>query len=309
MTPGNGNAQSARRRAAEAPLESRVLTHLIEGFVIQEGAQPFPVERPSFSVGSLKTLSGDGHMHDLSTLLKGLQEPRLTCELCGKVDFASIFKRPRRFCSACAKRYSLGCTRRVALFPERRSSLEKGRSRRILSGTLRAVLLEYRKASAAPLCTSASRPAAPRLSAHRDPREPGVAAPQTPVAEGAELPASPCGPLPSEPGRWKRRGRLRVHLLSAWVSGDSRGVPLPGDRRPGAAAAEGGPPHGHHEHQSGPCAEDLGPDQLAQGLVASHTRLGGLQPLAWTENTQTSTSGQGLSDGTSGSGSSAEPPK
>lgn len=38
-------------------------------------------------------------------VLKVQQEPMLTCELCGKVDFAYIFKRSKRFCSTvCAKR-------------------------------------------------------------------------------------------------------------------------------------------------------------------------------------------------------------
>lgn len=37
--------------------------------------------------------------------LKAQQEPMLTCELCGRVDFAYIFKRSKRFCSTvCAKR-------------------------------------------------------------------------------------------------------------------------------------------------------------------------------------------------------------
>lgn len=45
MTPGNAPCRPAggRRRAAGAPGPTPVLTHLIEGFVIQEGATPFSV--------------------------------------------------------------------------------------------------------------------------------------------------------------------------------------------------------------------------------------------------------------------------
>lgn len=47
MTSGNGNTNSSRHdgesKPAQAPVESHILTHLIEGFVIQEGAEPFPV--------------------------------------------------------------------------------------------------------------------------------------------------------------------------------------------------------------------------------------------------------------------------
>lgn len=50
--------------------------------------------------------------------------------------------------------------------------------------------------------------------------------------------------------------------------GDRRGVSLSGDRWPGAAAAEGGPPHGNHEHQTGPGAQNLCSDQHAEKLVA-----------------------------------------
>uniref|UniRef100_H3CCN0 SAM domain-containing protein n=2 Tax=Tetraodon nigroviridis TaxID=99883 RepID=H3CCN0_TETNG len=214
-------------------MESRVLTHLIEGFVIQEGAQPFPVSldppgsrnlsswprlsrpivkrkklyyeyiRSGFMNTNSHTESGSSVRREklyFLSVLKGLQEPRLTCELCGKVDFASIFKRPRRFCSACAKRYSLGCTRRVALFPERRSSLEKGRSRRILSGTLRAVLLEYRR----PLLLCA-----PALPGRRRPDCPPTGTPGSPAWPPRRrlLPkALSCRRRPAAPCRASRAG-------------------------------------------------------------------------------------------------------
>ncbi|XP_037097079.1 polyhomeotic-like protein 2 [Syngnathus acus] len=130
MTAGNGNTNSSRHRGeskpAQAVVKSHILTHLIEGFVIQEGAEPFPVERPSFSVDCLRRHTSDSRMTGLPPKdLKARQEPMLTCELCGKVDFAYVFKRSKRFCStSCAKRYNVGCTKRIGLFPNRKSTLE-----------------------------------------------------------------------------------------------------------------------------------------------------------------------------------------
>lgn len=47
MTSGNGNTNSSQHngesKPAQALVKSHILTHLIEGFVIQEGAEPFPV--------------------------------------------------------------------------------------------------------------------------------------------------------------------------------------------------------------------------------------------------------------------------
>lgn len=57
MTSGNGNANNnsnnsssggqhnGESKVAQAIVKSHILTHLIEGFVIQEGAEPFPVSR------------------------------------------------------------------------------------------------------------------------------------------------------------------------------------------------------------------------------------------------------------------------
>ncbi|XP_056130970.1 polyhomeotic-like protein 2 [Lampris incognitus] len=142
MTPGNGNnaptvtgstPQNGRSKLSQAIVKQHILTHVIEGFVIQEGAEPFPVERPSFLIERLRkhnqlsrrpSQTTNSVMEHLSPLeVKAQQEePMLTCELCGKVDFAYIFKRSKRFCSmVCAKRYNVGCTKRVGLFPNRKT--------------------------------------------------------------------------------------------------------------------------------------------------------------------------------------------
>lgn len=43
---GGGHQHGGEARAAQAMVKSHILTHLIEGFVIQEGAEPFPVSPP-----------------------------------------------------------------------------------------------------------------------------------------------------------------------------------------------------------------------------------------------------------------------
>uniref|UniRef100_A0A3Q2ZGF5 Polyhomeotic homolog 2a (Drosophila) n=2 Tax=Kryptolebias marmoratus TaxID=37003 RepID=A0A3Q2ZGF5_KRYMA len=149
MTSGNGNTNSSQHNggsdaAQHAVDESHILTHLIEGFVIQERAEPFPVERPSFSIESLRRRTADSKMDALPS--KDLKEPTLTCELCGKVDFAYIFKRSKRFCSTvCAKRYNVGCTKRMGLFPNRKTTLENLKKQRALNGNHKTTSLESKR--------------------------------------------------------------------------------------------------------------------------------------------------------------------
>ncbi|KAK0142744.1 Polyhomeotic-like protein 2 [Merluccius polli] len=130
---GKGGGGGAPRGPVVKP---PVLTHLIEGFVIQEGADPFPVEHPSFSIDALRRCRRQPgaqspriptKMEEFSSKeLRGQQGgAMLTCELCGKVDSAHIFKGSKRFCSVlCAKRYNMSCSKRVGLYPNRRSTLE-----------------------------------------------------------------------------------------------------------------------------------------------------------------------------------------
>ncbi|XP_058858659.1 polyhomeotic-like protein 2 isoform X2 [Acipenser ruthenus] len=161
MTSGNGNGtstvagsapQNGENKPPQAIVKPQILTHVIEGFVIQEGAEPFPVVRPPLLIENLKKQkqqlqsdpekiphsnrpnTTDSEMEDLTQQdLKDQEEeeeedaPKLKCELCGRVDFAYKFKRSKRFCSmACAKRYNVGCTKRVGLFhPDRSKSTPK----------------------------------------------------------------------------------------------------------------------------------------------------------------------------------------
>ncbi|KAM4735882.1 polyhomeotic-like protein 1 isoform 2-T2 [Anableps anableps] len=86
-------------KVPQAVVKPQVLTHLIEGFVIQEGAEPFPVA---------------GLLKDRDFALVGRTEngpPLLKCEYCGCFAPASQFRGSKRFCSnTCAKRYNVSCS-------------------------------------------------------------------------------------------------------------------------------------------------------------------------------------------------------
>nr|XP_055044136.1 polyhomeotic-like protein 2 isoform X2 [Misgurnus anguillicaudatus] len=145
MTSGSGNnaptvTGSAPQNGESKPppqavVKPHILTHVIEGFVIQEGAEPFPVERPSLLLENLKMQKPNQTFHTTNTEMEDLsqqdlknqdEEPVLACEFCGIVDVASNFKRSKRFCSTvCAKRYNVGCTKRMGLFPGRASENAK----------------------------------------------------------------------------------------------------------------------------------------------------------------------------------------
>ncbi|XP_068097714.1 polyhomeotic-like protein 2 isoform X2 [Hyperolius riggenbachi] len=166
MTSGNGSsplpaaatgstAQNGENKPPQAVVKPQILTHVIEGFVIQEGAQPFPSHRSraaAIEVGRTSLLVGakekcqQGLMAEklpqqdntTTTTDSELEEPsvpepktdgdlpKLKCELCGRVDLEYKFKRSKRFCSmACAKRYNVGCSKRVGLFHPDRNKLQK----------------------------------------------------------------------------------------------------------------------------------------------------------------------------------------
>ncbi|XP_072540780.1 polyhomeotic-like protein 2b isoform X2 [Salminus brasiliensis] len=157
MTSGAESARpgSEEGRPPQAVVKPHVLTHVIEGFVIQEGAEPFPVERPPVQNDSLKKaeqqLPSDPEKTPLSNAPnttdsepeepaqqdsgvrdeEEVDEPKLTCELCGWVDFAYKFKGSKRFCSmVCAKRYNVGCSKRIGLFhPDRSKTANRWKRR------------------------------------------------------------------------------------------------------------------------------------------------------------------------------------
>ncbi|XP_008279373.1 polyhomeotic-like protein 1 [Stegastes partitus] len=89
----------------QAVVKPQVLTHLIEGFVIQEGAEPFPVCGPvKDSTGEdLTNDSPDTNQSETVTTATVLK-----CEYCKNFAPASQFRGTKRFCSmSCAKRYNV----------------------------------------------------------------------------------------------------------------------------------------------------------------------------------------------------------
>uniref|UniRef100_A0A8C0TAI2 Polyhomeotic homolog 1 n=1 Tax=Canis lupus familiaris TaxID=9615 RepID=A0A8C0TAI2_CANLF len=115
--------QMGDSKPPQAIVKPQILTHIIEGFVIQEGAEPFPVgcsqllkesEKPlqtglptglneNQSGGPLGGNSPSAELDKKANLLK--------CEYCGKYAPAEQFRGSKRFCSmTCAKRYNVSCS-------------------------------------------------------------------------------------------------------------------------------------------------------------------------------------------------------
>ncbi|XP_067851011.1 polyhomeotic-like protein 3 isoform X2 [Heptranchias perlo] len=151
----SSNSPGTDNKPPQAIVKPQILTHVIEGFVIQEGLEPFPVSRSSLlteqpvkqklhcegpatsptsiqSVGELQSSAGkqleeslDSDLDDLTGEegMEGSDPDMLKCEFCGKMDYAHKFRRSKRFCSmSCAKRYNVGCSKRMGLFKSDKSS-------------------------------------------------------------------------------------------------------------------------------------------------------------------------------------------
>lgn len=98
-------AQGERAPPPQAVVKPQVLTHLIEGFVIQEGAEPFPVCGPlkDSADEDLTNDSPDTNQSETATTATVLK-----CEYCKNFAPASQFRGTKRFCSmSCAKRYNV----------------------------------------------------------------------------------------------------------------------------------------------------------------------------------------------------------
>ncbi|XP_069372453.1 polyhomeotic-like protein 1 isoform X1 [Paralichthys olivaceus] len=95
------SGQGERAPPPQAVVKPHVLTHLIEGFVIQEGAEPFPV------CGSVKDSTGDDLTNDSLDMNQSETVTTATvlkCEYCKNFAPASQFRGTKRFCSmTCAK--------------------------------------------------------------------------------------------------------------------------------------------------------------------------------------------------------------
>ncbi|XP_053343954.1 polyhomeotic-like protein 3 isoform X1 [Clarias gariepinus] len=111
------------------PKKTLVLTHLVDGFIIQEGLEPFPVNRSSLMVGpncglGLNGANGPGVCNatsespenstdsddEISVTNNGVSVGHrlvLQCHFCKRKGTAQTFNRSKRFCSkSCAKRFS-----------------------------------------------------------------------------------------------------------------------------------------------------------------------------------------------------------
>ncbi|XP_031720870.1 polyhomeotic-like protein 3 isoform X2 [Anarrhichthys ocellatus] len=125
-------------------LTTHVLTHLIEGFVIREGLEPFPVVSASVLADQQASLpesqemqtngdaaaedspldadqsdSTDSEMEDDGPAADELGESLaavLQCEFCGSRGYAHTFLRSKRFCSmTCVRRFSVSCSKRITV--------------------------------------------------------------------------------------------------------------------------------------------------------------------------------------------------
>ncbi|XP_072316932.1 polyhomeotic-like protein 1 [Eucyclogobius newberryi] len=106
-----GLCDKERPPLPQAVVKPQVLTHLIEGFVIQEGAEPFPV------AGLLKD-------RDFSLMALSENGPALLkCEYCGNLAPANQFRGSKRFCTnTCAKRYNVSCSQHFRISRSRSGS-------------------------------------------------------------------------------------------------------------------------------------------------------------------------------------------
>ncbi|XP_075758497.1 polyhomeotic-like protein 1 isoform X1 [Pelodiscus sinensis] len=115
--------QTGDSKPPQAIVKPQILTHIIEGFVIQEGAEPFPVgcsqllkesEKPlqgGAPSGQSENQSSNSPGDDSATLELDKKTNLLKCEYCGKYAPASQFRGSKRFCSmTCAKRYNVSCS-------------------------------------------------------------------------------------------------------------------------------------------------------------------------------------------------------
>ncbi|KAM4659377.1 polyhomeotic-like protein 3 isoform 3-T5 [Amazona ochrocephala] len=129
---------SLENKPPQAIVKPQILTHVIEGFVIQEGLEPFPIKCvSSFIKCNCKLQSRDlqdakhgDNSSDTETEdmiaeegLDEIENDLLKCEFCGKMGYSNKFLRSKRFCStSCAKRHSLSCTKKFGLFASDKSS-------------------------------------------------------------------------------------------------------------------------------------------------------------------------------------------
>uniref|UniRef100_A0A8C2GYA4 Si:ch211-230g15.5 n=1 Tax=Cyprinus carpio TaxID=7962 RepID=A0A8C2GYA4_CYPCA len=221
-----------------------VLTHLVEGFIIQEGLEPFPVSRSSLMVGPVRE-SGVNGVREAELIPSSSEPPEdstdsddvvtnngvgrshklvLQCQFCKRKGTAQTFPRSKRFCSkSCAKRFSY--TKR---FRALRRCVSEGGHRSELNGAeenfhqakhgtteqwriLQQPPHEGEDGTAAPMKT--------RLRRHTEQeREREIRVRQT-VAETRSAPTSPIDPVsPTDVSPYPKPAQWSVDQVSSFIS-------------------------------------------------------------------------------------------
>uniref|UniRef100_A0A8C9IEA4 Polyhomeotic homolog 3 n=1 Tax=Piliocolobus tephrosceles TaxID=591936 RepID=A0A8C9IEA4_9PRIM len=179
-TSMHSSIPSVENKPPQAIVKPQILTHVIEGFVIQEGLEPFPVSRSSLlieqpvkkrplldnqAINSVCVQpelqnntkhadnSSDTEMEDMiaEETLEEMDSELLKCEFCGKMGYANEFLRSKRFCTmSCAKRYNVSCSKKFALSrwnrkPDNQSLGHRGRRPSGPDGAAREHMLRQKK--------------------------------------------------------------------------------------------------------------------------------------------------------------------
>uniref|UniRef100_A0A8C2PSA6 SAM domain-containing protein n=1 Tax=Cyprinus carpio TaxID=7962 RepID=A0A8C2PSA6_CYPCA len=221
-----------------------VLTHLVEGFIIQEGLEPFPVSRSSLMVGPVQE-SGVNGVREAELIPSSSEPPEdstdsddgvtnngvgrshklvLQCQFCKRKGTAQTFPRSKRFCSkSCSKRFSY--TKR---FRTLRRCVSEGGHRSELNGAeenfhqakhgtteqwriLQQPPHEGEDGTAAPMKT--------RLRRHTEQeREREIRVRQT-VEETRSAPTSPIDPMsPTDVSPFPKPAQWSVDQVSSFIS-------------------------------------------------------------------------------------------
>ncbi|XP_042304653.1 polyhomeotic-like protein 1 isoform X2 [Sceloporus undulatus] len=143
--------QMGDSKPPQAIVKPQILTHIIEGFVIQEGAEPFPVGCSQLLKEFEKPLQGGTPARQTEsqpsnspggesvTAEQDKKGNLLKCEFCGKYGPANQFRGSKRFCSVtCAKRYNVGCSHQLRMQRKKMKELQEANYARRRRGPRRS---------------------------------------------------------------------------------------------------------------------------------------------------------------------------
>ncbi|EDO37847.1 predicted protein [Nematostella vectensis] len=138
---------------------NRILTHVVEGFVIQESNFPFTADDDDDDYDPLRNRSHDQN-GDIEMDMEGEESPLSNdesfdnvfletssvpghCEQCGCATEVHHQRGPRRFCStSCARRYSVSCSRKMLAY---RARMKNARNRHHISNRSATGTSSHRK--------------------------------------------------------------------------------------------------------------------------------------------------------------------